>query len=116
MKGLLKVHVLSRVRVSMGSNVRCAEFVGTLASAPIELHGSRANPVAIGVERAEHAGLVLNHRRLDALQRLCGDEERPFHRGVVAPEAYRTPRCVVATAAVWKRQAHARTLRRSSYS
>ena len=65
-----------------------------------------ADPVAIGIERAEHAGLVLDHCGMDVAQRLHGDEERPFHRGVVAPEADGASRRVVAAAGVRKLKAH----------
>src|SRR5256885_7384173 len=79
-----------------------AELVGALASARIGAHRRGADAFAIGVECAEHAWLIPIHRRIQLLQRVFGDEERPFQGGVVAPKADGAPGRVVAAAVVWK--------------
>src|SRR5689334_10152609 len=101
MNGLLNVQVFSRVRVRI-SHVSRTELVRAPASLTVKLRGGDEDFSPVHVERCKHAGFALDHGWLDPLQRLCGDEERPFHCAVIAPEPHGAAGRVVTAALIGK--------------
>ena len=84
------------------SEIMGDQVVRTPASANINLGGSSAYQVTVGIERVQKTGLVGASIWLDVPQRGLVYEEGRFHRAVIAPEPHGMPRSVVGAAKVRK--------------
>jgi hypothetical protein len=84
------------------SEIMGDQVVRTPASANINLGGSSAYPVTVGIERVQKTGLVGASIWLDVPQRGLVYEEGRLHRAVMSPKPYGMPRSVVGAAKVRK--------------
>jgi len=84
------------------SEIMGDQVVRTPASANINLGGSSAYHVTVGIERVQKTSLVGAGIWLDILQRGLVYEEGRFHRAVISPKSHSVPRTVVGAAVVRK--------------
>src|SRR6201995_4601343 len=79
------------------------QVVRTPASANINLGGSSAYQVTVGIERVQETGLVGAGIRLNTPQRGLVYEEGCLHRAIISPKPHSMPRSVVGAAIIRKR-------------
>src|ERR1700751_441291 len=92
-----------------GLEITAHELVGTFMSARIDFTGGCVDQCAIDVKGPQGTILIEGHTGLNSFQRMFGHEERSFHRAIISPEPYSSPRVVVTATITWKTQGHALT-------
>jgi len=85
------------------SEIMGDQVVRTPASANINLGGSSAYPVTVGIERVQEAGLVGAGIWLDVPERGLVYEEGCLHRAIISPKSHGMPGSVVGAAIIWER-------------
>ena len=85
------------------SEITGDQVVRTPASANINLGGSSAYPVTVGIERVQETGLVGAGIWLDVPQRGLVDEEGCLHRAIISPKPHGMPGSVVGAAIIRER-------------
>jgi hypothetical protein len=72
----------------------------------MHLRGRLENQIAMRIELTDEAFFVTPEKWFHALQRVDGDKERIFDRGIISPKAYRLPGSVITSAVIRKLQSH----------
>jgi hypothetical protein len=86
--------------------IRGNQLVAALSVPRMLLRGRLKNQVAMCVERTDKAFFVTPEKWFHTLQRIDGDKERIFDRGIISPKAYRLPGSVIAPTVIRKLQGH----------
>ena len=85
------------------SEIMGDQVVRTPASANINLGGSSAYPVTVGIERVQETGLVGADIWLDVPERGLVFEEGCLHCAIISPKPHGMPGSVVGAAIIWER-------------
>ena len=84
--------------------VTAHEVIRTFMSARIDFSGGCVDQCAIDVKGPQGTILIEGHTGLNSFQRMFGHEKRSFHRAIISPEPYSSPRGVVTATIIWKTQ------------
>src|SRR5580704_7265633 len=96
------IHFSGSCSKAAPSEIRRSKLVGPFAAALVCFLGRRVDRRPAGIEGREQGRLVARHGRLQLLERILADIERPFHRAVMAPEAHGAPRRIEHPALIGK--------------